>query len=347
MTRDKTILPAGEWADMDADGRRIFRMLASGQCFKYDTDGSKAAYSYTSSDRGRSWQRGGALMPYRAPIQGLRNAGVQMQSPRHAGRIVLPFYLQLNGQHPDYTRQVRGGYAIYRGEKILLETHTHVPEMAGAFMVYSDDEGASWQTSDGFLVGYFNDGHMGFFTCNEPAVVELSDGRLLCYMRSTCGRILESESRDGGRAWSKVAATDLAMSNSPCALARIPGSLDLVLVWNQVSSKEIQNGFRRGRLSMAISRDDGQSWECFKTLELVSGLSEARHIAPPPLASMIRGPSGPDQILGEVPDDMRHFGYPEIYFHGDHVSICYKQHEPGRPHPMKWKTFSLDWLYSL
>lgn len=186
---------------------------------------------------------------------------------------------------------------------------------------------------------------MGFVPFDEPAEAELGDGRLLCYMRSTCGRILQSCSRDGGQSWSKVEATDLANSNSPCGLARIPDSADLLLVWNQVSADEIERGFRRGRLSVAIFRDHARTWSCFKTIERVATLSKEDRIDPPSMTAMVQGPSGPDRILGEVPDDMRHYGYPEIYFHDDRVSICYKHHEPGHPHPMKWKTFPLGWLY--
>ena len=41
-------------------------------------------------------------------------------------------------------------------------------------------------------------------------------------MRSTCGWILKSYSSDGGENWTKVELTDLAMSNSPAALKRLP-----------------------------------------------------------------------------------------------------------------------------
>ena len=340
-------LPTGELPDTDTDfdAHRQHRVLSSGKLFKYDIDGSKPAWSYTSRNGGKTWQRGGQLMAYRASIQGLHNAGVQMASPAHRGRIVLPFYMQMDGRHPDYTRPERGGYATYMGEKILLETHTHTPEMSGSFMVVSDDEGESWQTSEGFLMGYFEDGHMGFTPGDEPSVVELSDGRLLCYMRSTCGRIVRSTSDDGACTWSKVEPTDLAMSNSPCALARIPGSTDLVLIWNQVSADEIERGYRRGRLSLAISRDDAATWERFKTIERISTLNEDARIAPPPLTSMVRGLSGPDTSLGELPDDFRHYGYPEIYFHDDSMSICYKQPRPRNPEPMKWGTFAVSWVY--
>ncbi|MAE67721.1 MAG: hypothetical protein CMJ18_25990 [Phycisphaeraceae bacterium] len=349
----RTNLPAGEHGDVDLEHRRTFRILQSGALFRYDLDGSGPAYSYTSGadpDDPKvpeaTWTKGGELMSYRGPIQGLNNASLQLEGAEHRGRIVLPFYLQMDGQHPDYTREQRGGYATYQGKTILLETHTHVPEMSGSFMVYSDDEGQSWSTSDGFMMGYFDHGNMGFTTADEPIVAELSDGRLLCYLRSTCGRIVRSHSGDGGATWSKVEPTDLANSNSPCALARIDGTTDLVLIWNQVSAEEIRAGYRRGRLSLAVSRDDGETWQAFKTLERVSTLEDIERIEPPALTSMVRGACGSDTLMGSVPDDLAHYGYPEIYFFGDGMlSVCYKQHRPTQPLPVKWRTFPVSSLY--
>ena len=40
----------------------------------------------------------------------------------------------------------------------------------------------------------------------------------------------------------------------------VPGTGDLLLVWNQASAEEIQNGLSRHRLSTAISNDGGASW---------------------------------------------------------------------------------------
>ena len=70
---------------------------------------------------------------------------IQLQSAKYKGRIVVPFYLGMYGNHPNYTKTMRGGYAIWKGKKIRLETHTHIPEMSGSFVCYSDDEDQTWQ----------------------------------------------------------------------------------------------------------------------------------------------------------------------------------------------------------
>ena len=338
----KTALPAGERPQSGGKKKAPPFKLMSGKLFKADK-----TRSHTSTDGGKTWVAGGKFDSYR-PLWTLANAPIQIREGKYRGRIVIPFYTGLYADHPDYTREQRGGYAIWKGKKILLETHTHIPEMCGTFFVYSEDEGRSWKASKGALVGYFKDGHMGHMSCEEPVVAELKDGRLLCYMRSTCGRILKSYSSDGGLYWSKVELTDLAMSNSPCAMVRVPKTGDLVLVWNQMSAEEIKRGYRRGRLTVAVSTDDGQTWTHRKNLEVSPGCdATVTHVAPPPLQAMVRGPSGPDNPMGEIPDGFTHFHYPGIYFGdgGETIDIYYLVSTPGKGRPPKWRTFPVEWLY--
>jgi len=295
--------------------------LLSGKLFR--TGGSAV-----SSDDGKTWTEGGR--PHEIGVdltsvyaQSLPESEIQLQAGPHKGRILVPWYAEMDGDHPDYTREQRGGYAIWKGQKLLLETHTHVPEMGGCFVCYSDDEGKTWQKSKGLMMGYFEDGTLGCWSCEEPQIAELKDGRVLCFMRSQCGRILKSYSSDGGERWTKVEATDLPMSNSPCALARLPKTGDLVLVWNQVSGPEICKGYRRGRLSMAISKDDGKTWENYKTLELSDGVEDRKRVEPPPLAPMVRGSCGPDEPMGTIADGYTVFDYPQLHLSEEKVFITY------------------------
>ena len=344
--QDTTQLPSGERPDGTAsdflsENQRCLNLL-SGKLFRHDQ-----TRSYTSDDDGESWNSGGALSNYGGIGVTMDQVAIQLQQDAHQGRIVIPFYLEMAGDHPDYSRQQRGGYAIWRGEKVLLQTHTHIPEMAGTYMNFSDDEGETWQHSRGFVMGYFEDGHLGHWSCEEPVVAELADGRLLCFIRSTTGRILKSYSSDGGESWTRVEATDLAMSNSPCRLDRIPGSGDLLLVWNQMSAEEIRRGYRRGRLSVAISRDHGQTWENFKTLIQSPGVESVTRVEPPPLSAMVRGGCGPEEPLGEILDDFTHYHYHKVYFSDDGKTVFVfirVSHAVGSGEPI-WRSFSTTWLY--
>ena len=196
-------LPAGEmpFAGVEAEQPQYMRLL-SGKIFRENGN-----HSETSADGGKTWQPGGRINPFNLGGR-LYDTEIQLQSGPHKGRILIPYYLGLYGKHPDYDCNERGGYVWWKGKLILLETHSHYPEMSGSFVCYSDDEGQKWNCSvgsggdmdaRGFMMGYIKDGHLGHWTCEEPAIVELKDGRILCFMRSTCGRILKSYSEDGGR----------------------------------------------------------------------------------------------------------------------------------------------------
>ena len=179
------------------DERPQYLRLLSGQLFRV-----QGKHSGTSADGGNTWQQGGRINPFQLGWK-LNDVAIQLQSGPHKGRIMIPYYLGMYGKHPDYDRKERGGYVWWKGKLILLETHTHYPEMSGSFVCHSDDEGKKWNCSAssdarGFMVGYIKDGHLGHWTCEEPVIVELKDGRILCFMRSTCGRILKSYSEDGG-----------------------------------------------------------------------------------------------------------------------------------------------------
>ncbi len=340
-------LPPGEVSfEAVKDERPRFLRLLSGKLFQ-----TSGRFSETSADGGKTWQRGGQINPLTLGWK-LNGVAIQLRSAKYKGRIVVPFYFGMYGNHPDYTTTDRGGYAIWKGRKILLETHTHIPEMSGSFVCYSDDDGKTWQScisgqARGFMVGYFKDGHLGHLTCEEPVVAELKDGRLLCFMRSTCGRILRSFSSDGGKNWLKVQLTDLAMSSSPAMLKRLPKTGDLVMVWNQMSAAEIKRGYRRGRLTIAISRDDGQTWIHRRNLEVSPGIdAKVTQVKPPPLQAMIRGGSGPNEILGEIPDDFTHYHYPTIFLSEDKIFINYGVTPPEGNGKTRWRAFPIAWLYA-
>ncbi|MCH2114819.1 MAG: glycoside hydrolase [Pirellulales bacterium] len=319
--------------------------LLSGKLFR-----ERDNHAETSADGGKSWQRGGQISPFKLSSK-LDDVAIQLQSARNQGRIVVPYYLGMYGKHPDFDVNERGGYARWKGAVIRLETHTHHPEMSGSFVCYSDDEGNSWRCSvndqgRGFMMGYFQDGLQGHVTCEEPVVVELKDGHLLCFMRSSCGRILQSTSEDGGEHWMKVRATSIAMSNSPCALRRLPETGDLVLLWNMVSAEEISNGYRRGRLAIAISKDDGLTWENVQTLGLSPGLQKSAWVKPPPLQPMIRGSSGRDNLMGNIPDGFMHYHYGRIYLSKKKVFIRYAASPPeGAGSVERWRVFPISQLY--
>ena len=97
----------------------------------------------------------------------------------------------------------------------------------------------------------------------EPNVEELDDGRLIMVMRSQLGAVFISYSQDKGQTWSKPQTSGLRAPESCNTLRKIPGTNDLLLVWN---NSEYDMGFvthlgRRNPLTAVISQDCGQTWK--------------------------------------------------------------------------------------
>ncbi|MFH1006689.1 MAG: sialidase family protein [Candidatus Latescibacterota bacterium] len=127
----------------------------------------------------------------------------------------------------------------------------------------SDDEGRTWRMSRSWLEGP-SESKTGL---QEPGVVELTDGRLMMWMRTDMGCPYRSYSDDGGDTWSPAVPTDLRSPTSPASIKRIPATGDLLLVWND--HRHIGPGFseKRTPLTTALSRDEGKTWEHVKVLE--------------------------------------------------------------------------------
>jgi len=131
---------------------------------------------------------------------------------------------------------------------------------ADIYVYHSDDQGKSWQCSrqvpnpEGVVL-------------QEPGVVELADGRLMMLTRTDAGVQYQSYSEDQGESWSAAAPTRIVSPLSPASVERIPGTDDLLLVWNNNLSEDEQTAQLRTPLNTAVSRDGGKSWEHQQVLE--------------------------------------------------------------------------------
>lgn len=132
-----------------------------------------------------------------------------------------------------------------------------------ALCILSDDLGKTWRPSETMLEAP-PDLQTGF---QEPGVVELEDGSLFMLLRNSSGVFYRSDSNDGGVTWSQATPTNLQTPVSPASFKRIPGSDTLLLLWND--HKEIPDALRNKRtpLTLAVSRDNGATWEHRVTLE--------------------------------------------------------------------------------
>ena len=131
------------------------------------------------------------------------------------------------------------------------------------FVDRSEDEGRTWQASPLVPLDHASFSGAGAI---QPTLWESAPGQVHMLVRTTGGYVGRSDSADGGRTWSPLRLTDLPNNNSGLDLARLPGGT-LVLCYNPVSG----NWAERTPLSLAISRDNGESWPRWLNLETAPG----------------------------------------------------------------------------
>lgn len=190
-----------------------------------------------------------------------------------------------------------------------------------ALCFLSDDGGASWrESSDWWALPVRS--HAGL---QEMGVVELTDGRLYGYCRTSVGRHYEMESADSGEHWSAPQPSEFLAPCSPLCIKRLPATGDLLAVWNDHSrelaplpfGQDAERSWSRTPLAAAISRDDGRSWTHRRLIE-----------------------SAPDH------------GYCYTAIHGldDAVLLAYccgGGEESGVLQDLRLRRVTLDWLYDI
>ena len=275
-------------------------------------------YLSVSEDEGRTWSGGWPMNLLGGPFY---DTMIQLTN----GRLMMPSRIcHSNNRHTGMEYEQVSSWGYWKGLRLQVSGHYHYPEIDIAAVSYSDDEGRTWQRCEGQLMGWFDgegipNGRGGVTAVDEPSVAECPDGRLMLLARSTVGRLVQSYSEDGGENWTLVLPSDLAASYSPPRLRRIPSTGDLLCVWNQVSRDEIRKGYRRGRLSAAISKDSGASWAHFKTIEVSGGMEDVDRVPSQyPITPLIALPE-----VGTLPDDFATFDYPNVWFDHDQVYLMY------------------------
>lgn len=307
-----------------------------------------------SLDDGKTWSPAYPV-PLVAGTNSMPNELIQLSS----GRLLLPAPVNFFCTHPDLMPEkdeTPGAWGTWRGLRYMTESEGHVPMALVTVVYYSDDEGKTWHSfrRDKVLMGWFDEqgvpnGKQGVSYCDEPYAAETANGEVLLFARSQMGRIVYGRSRNQGEDWTAIRPTALASSNSPAFLKRIPKTGDLLCVWNQVSREEIRRGYRRGRLTAAVSKDGGKTWENFKTLELSEGLQDVARIPPEfPLAEVKAR-----KDVGLLPDGWAYFHYANVDIVGDKVFLRYLRGSPSLgiadrnldKQEVVMRVYPLEWFY--
>jgi hypothetical protein len=279
----------------------------------------------TSQDQGKNWGAGFPI-DVTAPFDITKGTYIQYLwgtlRQLRSGRLLVPGYWYLGGRYTDVSPAVPyPAHGSIAGRRINSDGHLFEAAMGGCYAYYSDDGGKIWTRSTGSLMVWplpGEEGLGGFGAAWEPVTVELKDGRVLMLIRTNVGRIFQSISSDGGDHWLRPQPTELASGDVPCCVGRLRSTGDLVVVWNQSSSDEVRSGYSRGRLSAAISTDEGKTWERYRTIERSGGMAVVDKVAIPPVKHV-----RPKEELGEFPETYGRYHYPKLAFVDRKVVITY------------------------
>jgi len=183
-----------------------------------------------------------------------------------------------------------------------------------AMWFLSDDEGKTWYESDLWWALPVPMKRTGL---QEPGVVELDNGTILSWARTSTGVQYGFQSTDGGKTFSAPYPTSLVSPCSPASIKRIPGSPDLLAIYNDHSGRFPFVKDRRTPLVAAISKDGGITWPIRKAIET---------------------------------DLDGHYCYTAIHFVGDYVLLGYcagslTDKKRYGLNPNRIRRIKIDWLY--
>jgi hypothetical protein len=140
----------------------------------------------------------------------------------------------------------------------------------------------------------------------EPGVIELRDGRVFMVIRTALNHPFASVSEDGGETWSDPQPIPQLLSpRSPQTLARLPRSGRIAMFYNENPKGGRATGAERRPLSLAISSDEGATFQFLKNVEVAEGLA---------------------------------WSYLACRFHGDQAFLLYKE----RAQTSDWSHFELS-----
>jgi sialidase-1 len=170
--------------------------------------------------------------------------------------------------HPGWVCNNHGRILRLSTGRIILPAHTAAKNgvvgtpysidcQLHSFVYYSDDGFLTWKQSEDTMTAPGRGAH-------EPSIVELKDGRLMCILRTTTGHLYRSYSSDHGVHWTKPEPTHFPAPDAEPLIVRVPTTRDLMVMWNNVES---HSNWPRTPLSVAISRDEGQTWGLYHDID--------------------------------------------------------------------------------
>lgn len=254
-----------------------------------DDFGAAEIWSKTSHDGGKTWGEDRVLVPNEGKVTTFEVAFLRLRS----GDILLAYCVkdsnedcsicfrrssdegrtwehrikyQIPPPYTGYTAINNDRLVQLAGGRILLAAYDGWVrgQPVVSFVLYCDDDGLTWQKSADVDIREIDPNNKT--GADEPAVVELKDGRVMMIVRTDLGIIAKAYSSDRGATWSKPEPIKgIVAPPAPSSIARLPQTGDLLLIWNNTTTT-------RDPLNSAISRDDGETWENIRVLDSGGGL---------------------------------------------------------------------------
>ncbi|MES2734691.1 MAG: sialidase family protein [Verrucomicrobiota bacterium] len=222
-----------------------------------------------------------------------------------------PGYFVLNNDRVIQTEKGRiiVPLAYHRSKGTDPESSKSWDARAIATWIWSDDEGATWQESGSWWAMPVRSGS----GLQEPGVVERADGSLFSWCRTDQGAQYGFDSTDAGKTWTPPQPTEMKSPNGPASIKRLPGSTDLLAVYNDHSGQFPFPPKKRNPFVAAISKDGGKTWPLRKLIE-------------------------------NDPDGLYH--YTAIHFTKDAMLLgyCAGDSKVGALNRLRIRRISLDWL---
>lgn len=159
----------------------------------------------------------------------------------------------------------KGGRGPVKNKPILLPDGTWLAgastELEGwlPFFDRSEDKGKTWTRSEDIA---FDRQVIKGRGAIQPTMWEWKPGHVRSLLRTTSGLLARSDSEDGGKTWSPLVPSGLPNNNSGVDAVRVEDGR-VFLIYNPVE----KNWGSRSPLNIAVSHDNGETWNDFASLE--------------------------------------------------------------------------------
>ena len=144
-------------------------------------------------------------------------------------------------------------------------------------------------------------------------------------IRTAMGTVFRAESHDGGETWTGLRSMEVVGPVAPALLRRLPGTDDLLLIWNWHYDWRERLAGKRQRLACAVSTDGGDSWPLSRRKVLED---DPAHSASYPTCTFDDG----DAFI--------------TYRWGGHITGAYDPEDPSGWISSKAVRLPLSWLYA-